>query len=118
MVVAGPWPFVELGAAHYSVLVDDPARDLDGNGVVNFTDLALLKRAFFRAPGPSALAPDEKRNRLILDDVIQAIDQGRSLILLTERKDHLEYLAARLANFARHLVVLQGGMSTKESGAG
>ena len=60
------------------------------------------------------LAADEQRNRLILDDVIQAIDQGRSPILLTERKDHLEYFAARLANFARHLVVLQGGMNTKE----
>lgn len=61
----------------------------------------------------AALAADEKRNRLILDDVIQSLQQGRSPILLTERKDHLEYFAARLEKFARHLVVLQGGMSTK-----
>ncbi len=62
----------------------------------------------------AALAADEKRNRLILDDVIHAIEQGRSPILLTERKDHLEYFAARLEKFARHLVVLQGGMGVKE----
>jgi superfamily II DNA or RNA helicase len=62
----------------------------------------------------AALAADEKRNRIILDDVIQALEQGRSPILLTERKDHLEYFAARLGKLARHVVVLQGGMGTKE----
>jgi superfamily II DNA or RNA helicase len=62
----------------------------------------------------AALAADEKRNRLILNDVIQALEQGRSPILLTERKDHLEYFAAQLGKLARHVVVLQGGMGTKE----
>lgn len=62
----------------------------------------------------AALASDGKRNRLILDDVIQSLEQGRSPILLTERKDHLEYFAAQLEKLARHLVVLQGGMGTKE----
>src|SRR6202011_5556071 len=49
-----------------------------------------------------------------LDDVIQSLEERRSPILLTERRDHLEYFAARLEKFARHLVVLQGGMSAKE----
>ena len=62
----------------------------------------------------AALVADEKRNRLILDDVIQALEHRRSPILLTERKDHLEYFAARLEKIARHVVVLQGGMSPKE----
>src|SRR5713101_3263538 len=62
----------------------------------------------------SALAADEKRNRLILDDVIQALEHRRSPILLTERKDHLDYFATRLEKIARHVVVLQGGMSPKE----
>jgi superfamily II DNA or RNA helicase len=62
----------------------------------------------------AALAADETRNRLILDDVIQSLEQGRSPILLTERKDHLEYFASRLEKFARHMVVLQSGMGTKE----
>ena len=61
-----------------------------------------------------ALAGDERRNRLILDDVVQAIQEGRSPILLTERKDHLEHLATRLRPFVRHLVVLQGGMTPSE----
>ncbi len=62
----------------------------------------------------AALAADEKRNRLILDDVIHALEQGRSPILLTERRDHLDFFAAKLDKFTRHLVVLQGGMSAKE----
>ena len=61
-----------------------------------------------------ALAGDERRNRLIVDDVVQALEEGRSPILLTERKDHLEHLATRLRPFVRHLVVLQGGMTPSE----
>jgi superfamily II DNA or RNA helicase len=34
--------------------------------------------------------------------------------LLTERRDHLEHLASRLEMFARHLVVLRGGMRARE----
>jgi superfamily II DNA or RNA helicase len=62
----------------------------------------------------AALATDERRNRLILDDVTTALAEGRSPILLTERRDHLEYLAARLRGIARHLVVLRGGMTPAE----
>lgn len=62
----------------------------------------------------AALAQDEARNRLILDDVLHALEERRSPILLTERRDHLEYLADQLRGFVRHLIVLQGGMSGKE----
>jgi hypothetical protein len=33
----------------------DALADLNGDGVVNFADLAMLKKSFFRAPGPSGL---------------------------------------------------------------
>ena len=61
----------------------------------------------------AALAADEERNQLILDDVIRALEERRSPILLTERVDHLEYFAAQLGKLVRHVVVLQGGMGTK-----
>ncbi|MGH7855926.1 MAG: TOTE conflict system archaeo-eukaryotic primase domain-containing protein, partial [Candidatus Binatia bacterium] len=61
-----------------------------------------------------ALANDEARNQRLLDDVIAAIHEGRSPILLTERKDHLEYFAGHLRRFVQHLIVLQGGMTAKE----
>ncbi len=60
------------------------------------------------------LASDERRNRLILDDVVQALEERRSPILLTERRDHLEYFAKRLRGLTRNLIILQGGMKTKD----
>ena len=62
----------------------------------------------------AALAADADRNQLILDDVLTALQEGRSPILLTERRDHLEYFAIRLRAFTRHLVILRGGMGAKE----
>jgi superfamily II DNA or RNA helicase len=62
----------------------------------------------------ATLAADESRNRLIVNDVVQTLGEGRSPILLTERKDHLEVLATRFRPFVRHLVVLQGGMTPVE----
>jgi superfamily II DNA or RNA helicase len=60
-----------------------------------------------------AIANNAARNTNILNDVISAIQEGRSPILLTERKDHLEFFAERLRGFVRHLIVLQGGMTTR-----
>lgn len=60
------------------------------------------------------MAADAGRNRLIVDDVRDALREGRTPIVLTERRDHLELLAAELATAADVVVVLHGGMSTKE----
>jgi hypothetical protein len=49
---------------------------------------------------------------------MQALEEKRSPILLTERRDHLEFFAAKFRSFARHLVVLRGGMGIKTSGVG
>jgi hypothetical protein len=60
------------------------------------------------------LVADEKRNAQIVDDVLMAMEEGRSPILLTERKEHLEQLHDRLKGFVRHIVILRGGRSAKE----
>jgi superfamily II DNA or RNA helicase/very-short-patch-repair endonuclease len=63
------------------------------------------------------LIADEVRNRLICEDVVQAVREGRSPVVLTERTEHLENLAERLSPDIRHPVVLRGGMGRKELGA-
>ena len=60
------------------------------------------------------LANDRSRNEMILDDVIGALEAGRSPILLTERRDHLDYFSSQLTSVARHLVVLRGGMGVRQ----
>ncbi len=62
----------------------------------------------------AALAQDSHRNDLIFDDVLQALEAKRSPIVLTERKDHLNYLQNRFSSFVKNLVVMRGGMSATE----
>jgi len=60
------------------------------------------------------LMANEARNELICNHVMQAVRDGRSPIILTERNEHLAHLAGRLSSKVRHLIVLQGGMGKKE----
>jgi superfamily II DNA or RNA helicase len=60
------------------------------------------------------LIADDQRNRLICDEVAQAVREGRSPLVLTERNEHLDRLAAHLASRVRHLIVLRGGMRRGE----
>jgi len=60
------------------------------------------------------LVANNKRNEQIVDDVLMAMEEGRSPILLTERKEHLDQLHERLKGFVRHIVILRGGRSAKE----
>jgi superfamily II DNA or RNA helicase len=62
----------------------------------------------------AALAQDSGRNDLIFDDVLKSLEAKRSPVVLTERKDHLDYLQKRFSPFVRNLVVLRGGMSAKD----
>jgi len=62
----------------------------------------------------AVLTADQRRNELILNDVLCALQEKRSPIMLTERRDHLEYFANRLRGLTRNLVVLHGGMKPKE----
>ena len=76
-------------------------------------DLAMTERPSMSAIY-AALAADSGRNDLIFDDVLNSLEARRSPIVLTERKDHLEYLQQRFSRFARNLVVFRGGMSAKD----
>jgi hypothetical protein len=64
-----------------------------------------------------ALARDAARNDLIFDDVVAALEAGRSPLVITERKDHLELLPERLSKFCKNVIVLKGGMSSRGSKA-
>ena len=62
----------------------------------------------------AALVVDERRNNLIFDDLLLALEAGRSPLLLTERTEHVDYFAKRLKGFARNVIVLRGGMGKKQ----
>ena len=61
-----------------------------------------------------ALSNDALRNAMIADDIVRAIESGRSPLLLTGRTEHLQYFATRLSGAAQHVFVLKGGMGKKQ----
>jgi len=63
------------------------------------------------------LLADEQRNRVICEEVVQTVREGRSPLVLTERKEHLQLLATCLESQIRHVIVLHGGMRLQESRA-
>lgn len=82
-----------------------PLKEADPDCRVQFQDLM------------SELVVDEERNRMICDDVREAISRGRSPLVLTERKAHLELLAERLESSVKHVMILRGGTAIKETRA-
>ncbi|MEH7440522.1 DEAD/DEAH box helicase family protein [Neobacillus drentensis] len=61
-----------------------------------------------------AISSDKARNRLLFDDVLKELENGRSPIILTERIEHLENLQKIFKGFAKNIIVLTGNMSKKE----
>src|SRR5207247_9879604 len=53
-------------------------------------------------------------NQLICQDVIHALREGRSPLVLTERNEHLDSLTKQLTSEVPHLIVLRGGMRKRE----
>jgi superfamily II DNA or RNA helicase len=56
---------------------------------------------------------DAGRNHLILEDILIALKAGRSPILLTGRREHLQFFASQLDKTVRNMIVLHGGMGAK-----
>jgi superfamily II DNA or RNA helicase len=91
-----------------------------------FLHRVVLRRTTFRVtydePNAAAsiqdiyrlLARDDARNGMIFDDILSALEAGRSPVVITERKDHLQIIAERLLKFAKNVIVLKGGMKAKE----
>jgi superfamily II DNA or RNA helicase len=61
----------------------------------------------------AALVTNEERNQQIVADIRQAVREGRTPLVLTNRTDHLERLAGGLSEI-QHVFILKGGMRKKE----
>jgi superfamily II DNA or RNA helicase len=60
------------------------------------------------------LVENHERNVMIANDVLKAVHEGRSPILLTERISHLSELEELLFGKIRHIITLRGGMGKKQ----
>lgn len=57
---------------------------------------------------------NEARNRLIVNDALEASHSGRQILILSERTEHLEVLRKLLEEQVTHLFVLKGGLGKKQ----
>jgi len=88
-----------------------------------FRHLVLPRPTGFRMPPEvtdltihdayAALVTSEQRNRQIVGDIIEALHEGRSPLVLTNRTDHIERLARSLSDL-QHVLILKGGMGKKQ----
>jgi superfamily II DNA or RNA helicase len=115
-----PIIFMQCGPARYRVDAKQQAAERPFEHKVAFRQTQF--RAARSMPGEQVaiqelyaqLAADEARNDLIFEDVLAALEAGRSPVVITERKDHLTKLADRLSKFAKNVVILRGGMGARE----
>jgi superfamily II DNA or RNA helicase len=118
-----PIIFMQCGPIRYRV---DARKQAAGRP---FEHKVVFRRTAFRMPRTSPderpaiqdlyarIAEDEERNDLIFSDILTALEAGRSPVVITERRDHLDALAGRLSKFAKHVLVLRGGMGARDSRA-
>jgi superfamily II DNA or RNA helicase len=96
-------------------------RPFDHKVVFRRTNFRLDRNLSGDKPGIqeiyAGLARDDARNELIFNDILSALEAGRSPVVITERKDHLALLADRLSKFAKNVIVLRGGMTARQSRA-
>ena len=62
----------------------------------------------------TAIMHDENRTSLIVNDIRASIAEGKTPLVMTEHREHLNTLAERLAPVARHLIILHGNMGVKQ----
>lgn len=116
-----PIIFMQCGPVRYRV--DDrkqaEKRPFDHTVIIRPTNFRLPSHLQDAAP-PSIqavytlLAQHDDRNRIITQDVIAAVRAGRSPVLLTERREHLDQLASLLAQYIQNVIVMAGGMGKKQ----
>ena len=111
---------MQCGPIRHRVDARSEASKRPFDHVVRIRDTSFQLQATLDTPSPSIqdvfkeMVADEARNDLIFDDVLWALEAGRSPVVITERTAHLEIIAKRLERFARHVIVLRGGQSEKQ----
>ncbi len=118
-----PIIFMQCGPVRHRVDAKKQAalRPFDHKVIFRHTGFGLVQHSPDEKPAIqelyAKLAQDPRRNDLIFNDILSALEAGRSPVVITERKDHLENLAERLSKFAKNVIVLRGGMTARQTRA-
>ena len=114
-----PIIFMQCGPIRYKVDAKKQAllRPFDHKVVLKNTEFSL-QTAIEQKPSMSQIyseiANDDRRNMLIIADVLQSLKSGSSPLILTQRKEHAALFEQYLSQFCRNVIVMVGGQSTKK----
>jgi superfamily II DNA or RNA helicase len=112
-----PIIFMQCGPIRFNLSARDAALQSP------FRHLVLPQYTNFRMPAEAAdftihdayagLISNTDRNHQIVTDIIHAVSQGRTPLVLTNRTDHIDRLAGELSSI-EHVFILKGGMGKKQ----
>lgn len=112
-----PLIFMQCGPIRYKVNAKSQAK------VRPFTHRLVLRETVFSTKSEDIqeiykqISKDKRRNQQLFDDVLHALEEHRSPIILTERIEHLEYLRDQFKGFAKNIIILTGRLPKREQKA-
>ena len=112
-----PIIFMQCGPIRYRVDAKEQAakRDFTHFLVPRFTSFRkTFEQGTVITQIYTELANSDLRNGMIVSDVLQSLERGRSPIVLTERKAHAETLCEMLTGKCKNVILLTGAASAKE----
>ena len=110
-----PIIFMQCGPIRYKVDAKEQAekRPFEHYLIPRFTSFRSVADKTITALYKD-LSDNISRNTLIADDVIEALNEGRTPIILTERREHIETLKNLLVGKCENIITLFGNTSQKE----
>jgi superfamily II DNA or RNA helicase len=115
-----PIIFMQCGPVRFRVGAKQGTRahPFDHKVILRPTKFTLPKSAVERYAIQeiyNLLLNDEKRNKVIFEDIMQCIaKEKRSPVLITERRNHLEMFAERFRPLVKNVIVFKGGTGHKQ----
>lgn len=115
-----PIIFMQCGPIRYRVDAKKQAqeRPFEHYLIPRFTPFKMITELVGEKHGINTiykyLCESERRNSLIIGDIVQALKKGRTPIVISERTDHVQYLANKLKDKCKNIIVLTGQLKTKE----
>ncbi|MDA3902959.1 MAG: DEAD/DEAH box helicase family protein [Desulfuromusa sp.] len=100
-----------------------PTRHRASSAETAPTNLKIFPRALHAPPMPAdakiqdvfrLLVADASRNQCITKDILTAYEEGRKILVLTERTDHLTFLYEALGTKIQNCFVLHGRLPKKQ----
>ncbi len=82
--------------------------------VPRYTNTRILEKNYSNAEMLKRLSADKARNYLIFKDITSEYNEGRQIIVLTERMDHLKLLEEMLEKSLNNVFVIHGKVTNKK----